>query len=388
MKNWLILLFSVLTVPGQILGDGVGEMKPSPNLESSKSSVNGSDKSMTEELFNEEISKKMETEIEGYHEIKKRIQFLELHLKQHADFNLVDTADLVAAASTLQSLKRTIIEPLEANLLAVRTQIKKGHHNLTEDDIHLVKSVLENADSFLKNSNERLRQLELIENEWDSAEESEKIRLAAESKIEEHKKQKALGSSKVETVDNSPAVVRSKKQQKIKAMLFNRDRKNEIGSKSNVVDLREVKMKLDHEKLEDQEPGYGKKKINEALKEAAKKSHDFLDKEFHHEDENIVHMKDETSPPSWDLVFGLVAISASLLIILMYLVFSRPQNQPWKRNLFKSTGAQPSSHGGYCELQDVRPDNGETALTLNNLSTHPWSDSWTEWDDTNSQKQK
>jgi hypothetical protein len=343
-----------------------------------------------EEVEQKELEKKVESEIEGYHEIKKRIQFLESHLKQHADFNLIETGDLVAAAHTLQTIKRTIIEPLETNLLAVKNQMKKEGHNLTPEELHLVKSVLENADGFLKNSEDRLQQLELIENEWDSQEESEKIRQAAASKL---KQQKEINRPEIDEAGSAPSLVRSKKLQRVKDLMFKKQEKlrqmNVTKSSVSSIDIHELKLKLDLERNEDEEPGFGTKRINEALQEAAKKSHEFLDKEAHHGEHNVQHTQDD-APPSWILVFSLAGICSALLFILMLMLCSRQRNTtPWKRNLFKTTAS--TKPGTYCELDEVKhvEDDKVSALTLNHLSAQPWVDkSWGDWDEEMTQKQK
>jgi len=154
----LFLLLNALENGSTIESDG-GETNPkmikiNPSIKTDSSSQRSVDLKDNVEQY--ELEENVEVEIESYHEIKKRIQFLEEHLRQHADFNFVETDDLVAAAETLKTIKRTIIQPLETNLIAVKGQIKKGDHNLSAEELHFVKSVLDNADGFLKSSEERI----------------------------------------------------------------------------------------------------------------------------------------------------------------------------------------------------------------------------------------
>jgi len=90
----------------------------------------------------ESLKKKMDEEIEDYHEIKKRIQFLEDHLKEHSDFNLIKTEDLVNAQHSLEDIKTKIIKPLEVNLLSVRGQVSNLHHSVTEEEKSFINSVI------------------------------------------------------------------------------------------------------------------------------------------------------------------------------------------------------------------------------------------------------
>jgi len=383
----LFLLLNALENGSAIESDG-GETNPkiikiNPSIKTDSSSQRTEDLKDNVEQY--ELEENVEVEIESYHEIKKRIQFLEEHLRQHADFNFVETEDLVAAAETLKTIKRTIIQPLETNLIAVKGQIKKGDHNLSAEELHFVKSVLENADGFLKSSEERIQQLELIENDWDSQEESEKIRQAAESKLNQQKERKRIDVD----AGTNPIVFRSKKLQKVKDLIFKKEKlkQMEMSSKSsiNTADLHELKLRLDLEKAEDSEPGFAKKKITEALQKAAEMSQKFMDKKFPHGDHRdhiIIEPTEDESAPSWALVITLAAISSGLMIILLLMLCSRTKNtKPWKRNLFKTTSSSTRS-GAYCELDEVQHQEKETPMTLTNLnvSSSPWIDnSWGDW---------
>jgi hypothetical protein len=356
----------------------------------------------------EELGKQMDAEIAGYHEIKKRIQFLEAHLKQHADFNLIDTKDLLAAASTLQSLKRTIIQPLETQLLAVKTQIKKENHNLSEDEMKLVKSVLEEADNFLKNSDERIQQLELIERDWESEEESEKIRQATENSGK--KEQKSTGGAgtaeEKDAVQNVPTLIRSKKLLRLKEMIFNKDKvanakmvtgtteQPKTKSSTRKINLKDVKQQLDHERQEDAAPGLGKKKLQEALEEAKQKSHQYVDEHHLHEDHkdhqdhrpenNYSSLQGNSAGPSWLLVFSLASVSGILIVCLMLLIYSNKTQNIMKGGV---VGGKQGIAGTYCELNEVR--DYESALTTSNLtSSQVWADNWGSWDVKESQKFK
>jgi len=353
----------------------------------------------------EELDKQMDVEIAGYHEIKKRIQFLEAHLKQHADFNLIDTKDLVAAASTLQSLKRTIIQPLETQLLAVKSQIKKENHNLTEDEMKLVKSVLDEADNFLKNSDERIQQLELIERDWESEEESEKIRQATENRAKKQTTGEVGSAEDKDALQNVPNLIRSKKLLRLKEMIFNKDKvanakmvstTTELPksvSRAREINLKEVKQQLDHERQEDSAPGLGKKKLQEAFEEAKQKSHQYVDEHHLHQDHQDHHQTDdnihkslqESEGPSWLLVFSLASVSGILIVCVMLLIYSNKT-----QNILKSgvVGKQGTTTNSYCELDEVR--DYESALTTSNLSSSQvWADNWgTTWDVKESQKFK
>jgi len=339
-----------------------------------------------ENLNQTELEQRIETEIDGYHEIKKRIQFLESHLKEHADFNLIKTEDLVDAASTLQTLKKTIIEPLETNLLAVRSQIAKEGHQLTPKELHLVKSVLENADAFLLNSEDRLNNLELIENDWDVLEESEKIRQASEGVNIPVMLPKMDSKGRITAKTSEESVLRSKKLQKVQELILKREQiKQALSEKASAINFKELKLKLDLEAKEDTEPGFGKKHIKEELEAAAEKSHEYLDNVAHH-GESIMKHPAEVASTCWILAISLAGVSACLVFVMLLKLCARQkQKQQWKRNMLK-TQATPKRErdttGTYCELDEVKHEDKVSALSLTNLSAQPWVDNnWGDWNE-------
>jgi len=339
----------------------------------------------------ESLKKKMDEEIEDYHEIKKRIQFLEDHLKEHSDFNLIKTEDLVNAQQSLEDIKSKIIKPLEVNLLSVRGQVSNLHHSVTEEEKSFINSVIENADNFLASSNAKIKNLEFMEQDWESQEESEKIRQISEGAGSRNKDGPTpLGSPLLRAMSQSlgktEGGLRSNRLRKVKKVLHAQRIKkpkmevtiadeNDIHVKEVEIDVHRVKQQLDYERKMDEEPGYAHK-VKLAFDEAAQKSRKYLDEHFgkirpdDHESED--------TPPSWVLVVVLGVLSALLMVaVVMLLCYKTRPSQAWRMGMARGDHLTR----GYCELNDVSQQ--QTGLQNN------WSESgWSSWDARNAQKLK
>eukprot|EP00088_Acartia_fossae_P058368 TRINITY_DN683_c0_g2_i1.p1 TRINITY_DN683_c0_g2~~TRINITY_DN683_c0_g2_i1.p1 ORF type:complete len:481 (+),score=69.59 TRINITY_DN683_c0_g2_i1:49-1491(+) len=347
----------------------------------------------------DKLKKIMDEEIDEYVQIRERIQFLEEHLKSHADFNVIPTSELLSSAHDLQDIKDKIIKPLENNLIAVRKQLDLAdaeHHKISKDERDFISSVIKNADDFLKSSSKKIQNLEFIEEAWESEEEAQKIKDATgESKDSDDNF--SSGSPLIRAMSKSlenmqAGGVRSNRLPKIHKKVQNAMRKKnemmktgtatgslpgeenmEIVTEKIKIDIQHLKADLEREKMMDESPGYAKK-IKSALKQAADMSHKFLDDKMGHHKQS-----DGDDRPSWMLVVALGVMSALLLLILLFVLFIY-RGQPkrtWKRNLFKGDNGK-----GYCELNIVKGDSG-------NGIHNQWNDSgWTTWDQRNAQKLK
>jgi len=343
-----------------------------------------------------ELKMKMEAELEAYHEVKKRIQLIEEHLITHADFNVVSTKELLDAAETLKTLKDKIIVPLEKTLLSVRAQVKSLHHKFTPQEKTFIKSVIDNADDFLSTSKIRIENLEFIDRDWMSLEESEMIREAVEAdkkkqgsadtpdflsavKSSFEKMQEDAGGMRSKRLKMVKKVVAQKKQQQqqqstesMREKEVRQQLKKEEGVKLKV-DIHQLKMELDRERLMDEQPGYAKK-IKEAMAEAAEQSHKFIQEKLNHKKLQEEHY----GYPAWLLIIIISAISATILVLVICMICRKRTRKTWKRNMFKPSDGRVN----YCELNDVR---GERNTGLENS----WADTtWASWDKRNSQKLK
>jgi len=353
-------------------GKTVGKTEK-PEIEDSREAIQNR---LEQEKDTMELKMAIVTELDDYHEVQQKIKFLEDHLQQHANFHVVNDKEILDASQTLKEMKEKIINPLEHNLVAVRNQILKMDHALNDKDKIFIKSVLENADQFLSTSKSRLESLELVEQEWESLEESDKIKIST----------KADSKASVESGDESlGGGLRSQRLQKIRNIVASKinehERKTESVQIKNI-DIAMLKKELEREKMLDTEPGYGRK-IKAALNEAAEKSHKFIhDKLAHgHSDTEITH-EDGSIKFSWILVFVFGTLSIVLTGCLVCLLLNRPTTNSLRRKLFKD-----DTTFGYCELNDVR---GEVQRGVATSSS--WNeDSWGNWDDSkakNSQKLK
>jgi len=353
-------------------GKTVGKTEK-PEIEDSREAIQNR---LEQEKDTMELKMAIVTELDDYHEVQQKIKFLEDHLQQHANFHVVNDKEILDASQTLKEMKEKIINPLEHNLVAVRNQILKMDHALNDKDKIFIKSVLENADQFLSTSKSRLESLELVEQEWESLEESDKIKIStkADSKASVESGYESLGGG-----------LRSQRLQKIRNIVASKinehERKTESVQIKNI-DIAMLKKELEREKMLDTEPGYGRK-IKAALNEAAEKSHKFIhDKLAHgHSDTDITH-EDGSIKFSWILVFVFGTLSIVLTGCLVCLLLNRPTTNSLRRKLFKD-----DTTFGYCELNDVR---GEVQRGVATSSS--WNeDSWGNWDDSkakNSQKLK
>jgi len=329
-----------------------------------------------------ELTKQLDSEIESYEEIKKRIAFLEDHLKKHADFHVVDTKELVNAANTLQDLKMRIIHPLESNLKAVRGQMESLKQTTSIEDKQMIHSVLDNAETFLKLSLKKIETLEDAEQDWESEEERERIRVALENKKQVAKplntEQMRMAKESLKGQEEELAMgLRSQRLQQVKKLISAKkalrieNKKKTAEAAVNIVhekhvniDLHKLKEDLDREKQMDAEPGYANK-IKAALKQAAEKSHKFIHDKLSHG-----HPGDA---PAGSLMIVSLAILATcmVMVIVIFILLKNGPSRMLRRKLFKPS----DTSGGYCELNDVRGDVSSTAGV-----NHSWNDSaWRTW---------
>jgi len=357
-------------------GQTVGKTEK-PDIENSREAIQNR---LEKEKDTMELKMAIVSELDDYHEVQQKIKFLEDHLEKHANFHVVNDKEILDASQTLKEMKEKIINPLEHNLVAVRNQILKMDHELDDKEKIFIKSVLENADQFLATSKSRLESLELVEQEWESLEESEKIKISTKTES------KASSDSLANRDASSGGGLRSQRLQKIRDIVASKinehERKTEHVQIKNI-DIAMLKKELDREKMLDTEPGYGKR-IKAALNEAAEKSHKFIhDNLAHgHSDTDITH-EDGSIKFSWILVFVFGTLSLVLSVCVVCLLLNRPATISLRRKLFKD-----DTTFGYCELNDVR---GEKQSGVANSSSSWNEDSWGNWDDNkskNSQKLK
>merc|ERR1719219_2894019 len=148
---------------------------------------------------------------------------------------------------------------------------------LTSKDKEFVHTVLENAEAFLKLSNERIENFELIEQGWDSEEEREKIRLSvAKTTKKENIQATGLRSQRLQKVKDLVKAKKMKLKKKRPEDSGIIEKKQEIK-----IDIDRLRKELERERMLDTEPGYGNK-IKAALKDAAEKSHKFIHDKLSH----------------------------------------------------------------------------------------------------------
>ena len=117
----------------------------------------------------------VEMDINDFEDLKKTIAYLEEHISKHADVNVVDSKELVEADKMLKDLDVKVIKPYEQELLSLKSQIGKLNHKFDNESISQISAIVENAEMFLQTSKERLEQFNLLEQDWEAAEESAKI---------------------------------------------------------------------------------------------------------------------------------------------------------------------------------------------------------------------
>merc|ERR1712096_128609 len=113
----------------------------------------------------------VDMDIKDFEGLKKTIAYLEDHIRKHADVNVVESKELVEADKMLKDLDAKIIKPYEQELLSLKSQIEKLNHKFDNESIVQINAMVENAEMFLQTSNERLEQMEQLEQEWEVAEE-------------------------------------------------------------------------------------------------------------------------------------------------------------------------------------------------------------------------
>jgi len=302
-----------------------------------------------------ELRKAMDDELKQYHEVQEKIKFLEKHLEEHANSHVVRDNEIREASETLRDMREKIINPLEHNLQAVRHQIIRMNHALLKDEDKIfIKSVLDNADKFLETSKSRLDSLELVDQDWESLEESAKITMAT-SQMKPYQKVKsgqladgskigALRSNRQRKINNLLAAKMDKHEEELRMIAEEGKKKKKMEIKN--VDIIRLKQELDREMMIDTEPGYARK-IKAALKDAAQKSHKFIHDKLSH-----AH-PDEEGSISWALVYIFGSATILLTCCLLWVLVRRPPTLLiLRRKLYKAKEDEASF--GYCELNDVR----------------------------------
>eukprot|EP00092_Neocalanus_flemingeri_P094268 GFUD01119861.1.p1 GENE.GFUD01119861.1~~GFUD01119861.1.p1 ORF type:complete len:558 (-),score=173.88 GFUD01119861.1:69-1742(-) len=123
----------------------------------------------------------IDMEIKDFEELKAKIVLLENHLRQHANFSIVPSEELVETDHMLKDMDVKILEPYENKLKALKNHIK----NEEIDDISLpfIETIVKNAEFFLDNSRVRLNDVENLEKEWESSEEEVRIESMEENVV-------------------------------------------------------------------------------------------------------------------------------------------------------------------------------------------------------------
>merc|ERR1740131_288185 len=120
-------------------------------------------------------------DIEEFEVFKSKIAYLEKHLEEHADRNIIDTEELVDTNDMLKELDLKGVEPFEKNLIALRNQFEKLNDSLDEDSMAVVLETIEKAEEYIDVVKERMEDFDALEQEWESKEETEIIQNMLES---------------------------------------------------------------------------------------------------------------------------------------------------------------------------------------------------------------
>jgi len=132
----------------------------------------------------------IQSDIEDFEDLKKTVAFLEHHLNKHADIHIVKSSELEDADKVLKEVDVKVIKFYEQELLSLKSQIPKLKHKFDNQSMDEISLIVENAEMFLQLSMEKIEELEMLEQEWEVAEESAEIQKAIhQDEMWEHSKQ-------------------------------------------------------------------------------------------------------------------------------------------------------------------------------------------------------
>ena len=289
----------------------------------------------------------IEKDIKDFEDMKNNIAFLEKHIRHHADVHVADSKELLEADHVLQELDVKVIKPYELQLESLKSQIFKLNHMFDNETLDQITTIVENVEVFLETSRERIEQVEILEQEWEVAEETFEIenmirsdekssgKIIIESlkpKVSDEAKKKLKLTSKVlinsypvKQIDGSkvslgksstdPAKSMYKKMRQMKMLkkdeqivlstkpsikvlkvsIDNLDQQ-EVNELAKIAALKEIKVNLDREALIDlrgRDPfvdpvEHYDNDVKEALEVAKELSHEFMDHQLHHQDDVLV----------------------------------------------------------------------------------------------------
>jgi hypothetical protein len=131
----------------------------------------------------------IQSDIEDFEDLKKTIAYLKHHLGKHADIHVVKSLELEEADKVLKELDVKVIKFYEQELMSLKSQIPKLKHKFDNQSIDEITLIVENAEMFLQLSMEKIEGLEMLEQEWEVAEESAEIQEAIhQDEMWEHSK--------------------------------------------------------------------------------------------------------------------------------------------------------------------------------------------------------
>ena len=117
----------------------------------------------------------IDSDIEDFEDLKKTIAFLEKSIRKHADTHVVNSKELIEANKVLKKLDDKMVTSYEQELKSLKSQISKLGHKYNNASINEIATIVENAEMFLQISMDKIDELEMIEHEWEVAEESSKV---------------------------------------------------------------------------------------------------------------------------------------------------------------------------------------------------------------------
>jgi len=365
----------------------------------------------------------IETDIKDFEDLKKTIAFLEKHISHHADMHVVNSEELIEADHMLQELDVKIIKPYEQQLESLKSQILKLNHKFDNETIDQITTIVENVEVFLSTSKERIEQVEVLEQEWEVAEETAGIQdminddekptkniiiEALKPVVTEEAKKKLmdqrigvnnayparnLGGAKV-SIDKSSTETKSmyKKMKQMK-MLKNdnqlestpprssvpvgevlNEEQEEVIELAKIAALKEIKVNLEKEALSDlkdrmliDDPvDHYSKEVEEALAAAKGLSHEYMDHHLHHQDP-LNNKKDDHMTTLHMVLLLLLALVVLIVGLVAFTMTRKSRPRVSMQNLTGvGGGAAAACDRSYMELEAVKEDSG-------------WGRSWSPW---------
>jgi len=330
----------------------------------------------------------LDIDIQQMEDLKAEIKTLQRQLEEHADMNIIDSSQLEEENYILKFYKK-LTKEYEDKIVGLKALIERAKHKFNDSSLEEIALILEEAENYLATADKSIENVALVENGWESLEESVKLdnAFAREDKNMLMKEKMPLLNMSEDLqsrlfIEKGPINYPLDKGIKFPKLTANNTKIKQnfrkTYSNATVAKIKEAKIELLEkakakiadeeavddlleESLKDDARDHLSPEVEEAFEKAANASKVFIAEKL------VQSMKEDTVPPS--LLPGMAVLALVCLLLGVFVFGKTRKGRNAQRRLFNDSPTNRGSNTSAVNIEGATPC-GSSSLAP---STSPWN---------------